>query len=727
MLSDAITAIALAVSTFNGLACLWLSVSVALLNWRPAASGPSDTQQARLIPLLAVSLMGLSALFFMAHSALIGRDIFSSGVGPEFWWRVMWVPVLLVPYLWYSLSVLYSGPRALRRHRLALTLLGIATGLNLMLAQGGGLPSYDQTLRYESSQALQLGVPLVAWSDLPVLLLCALLPIDALLYGLHDPGQRSEARRRARPALIASSLLLLLAGILAALAILWVADDRRVRPLPSIDAIMLVDVLVAAIIGLCILIVGNAIVSYEVFTGGALPRRGFLQRWVGTVVVLLTSALLTAVLVSIDLRPIYGLLAASAVATVAYALLGWQNDRIRAAFMIRLRPFLAAVAPLQSPLRVSGDTWQPLFIALCQDVLTTPRACLVHRTATGTEVALRYGWDDDRFDPQAMLLDLSSWNSNARVPKYSGRSAYRLATQAPTSIPKLIDGRRYGVAWALPLGSGSLEGALLFDGRTDAAIYNEEEIDLAQACCERLLDALAGEQLTAVAVQLLRQRIAEVKVLGTRQRRVLHDEVLPDIHAALIHLGSARADQSGTLLPPETASAITKALSAAHRRLADLIRAIPPASPHHLERDGLAAAIQAMLQHDFAQSFEHACWYSEPQAEEYARTLAPFAAEVVFYAVQEVVRNAARHGRGNEVERPLHLEVAMTWNDGLHISINADGVGLDTRSATPGSGSGLLFHEAMLAVIGGHFTVTSKVEEGSGTLAHISLGADNPL
>lgn len=694
------------VSTFNGLACLWLSVSVALLNWRPASTPAPDEPPSFLLPALGVAQLALSALFFLAHSALIGRGLFTGGVGAQFWWVVAWMPLLTIPLLWYALSVVYSGPRAIRRHRWPLLLIGSMTLVALLTALRGGLPTYNQALNYEIASDDYLGVPLIAWIYLPTLLLCALLPIDALFVGLSQPDARSVARRRARPALIIGSLLLLVAGVVAASTLIWTLARLVHEPGPDLLVAMAIDLVVCSIIGIAVLVVGSAIVSYEVFTGGALPRRGFLQRWVGTVVVLLASAFVTATLAYLALRPIYGLLSATAVATAAYALLGWQNDRIRATFMARLRPFLAGAAPRSLPLGTSDAAWQQLFIALCRDILGTPRACLVRRASNGPHVPLRYGWDEASLPDPGHVLNLftPSVGRNGTAQSKSG---------------VLLDGRPLGVSWVLPLGNTTLEGALLFDARRGSGLYSEEEIDLAEACCERLLDALAGAQLTAVALSLLRQRIAEVTVVGARQRRVLHDEVLPELHAALIHLGSGRASEEGVQLSSASAEAVTTALSTAHRRLADLIHAIPPASPHRIEDGGLIGSLENMVKRDFGHAFERIDWQVDDQAQDAAAQLSPFAAEVVFYAAQEAVRNAARHGRGADGERPLHLQVCIVGNDGLRLQIADNGVGIGAPSVSTGSSSGLRFHEAMLAVIGGRLTASAPTT--GGTLVSIIL------
>ena len=64
---------------------------------------------------------------------------------------------------------------------------------------------------------------------------------------------------------------------------------------------------------------------------------------------------------------------------------------------------------------------------------------------------------------------------------------------------------------------------------------------MAAACAERILDALAGEQLARVAVNLLQQRIAQVQVMSAQHKRVLHDEVLPQIHLALLKVEALRS------------------------------------------------------------------------------------------------------------------------------------------------------------------------------------------
>jgi signal transduction histidine kinase len=98
----------------------------------------------------------------------------------------------------------------------------------------------------------------------------------------------------------------------------------------------------------------------------------------------------------------------------------------------------------------------------------------------------------------------------------------------------------------------------------------------------------------------------------------------------------------------------------------------------------------------------------------------PAIAELVFAAVQEALRNAARHARGSDVHRRLRLTFKATCNAHLEVIVADDGIGLlSTSSSTTGTGSGLLTHSALLAIAGGSLTVKSV--PGNGVRVRIFL------
>jgi anti-sigma regulatory factor (Ser/Thr protein kinase) len=87
---------------------------------------------------------------------------------------------------------------------------------------------------------------------------------------------------------------------------------------------------------------------------------------------------------------------------------------------------------------------------------------------------------------------------------------------------------------------------------------------------------------------------------------------------------------------------------------------------------------------EFAHTFDSVTWHTESAAEHSAGGLAPLAAEVLFYAAREAMRNAARYGRRPGRSAPLHLKLGLTCAEGgLSVFIEDNGPGLQaTAEAT---------------------------------------------
>jgi len=139
----------------------------------------------------------------------------------------------------------------------------------------------------------------------------------------------------------------------------------------------------------------------------------------------------------------------------------------------------------------------------------------------------------------------------------------------------------------------------------------------------------------------------------------------------------------------------------------------------------LVAALRHMVESEFAAEFDGVSWHTTEKPE----PLLPLVQETVYYAVREAVRNAARHGRGADARRSLHLDIAIAVGERLVIVIADDGVGLanDRDPAEPGDGllpagaqGGLALHSTLIAIIGGRLTVDSAA--GRGTRVTVELG-----
>jgi signal transduction histidine kinase len=114
--------------------------------------------------------------------------------------------------------------------------------------------------------------------------------------------------------------------------------------------------------------------------------------------------------------------------------------------------------------------------------------------------------------------------------------------------------------------------------------------------------------------------------------------------------------------------------------------------------------LRALLQEEFAGALESVAWQCEPAAEHAAAGLPALAADLLFYAAREAVRNAARHGR-RAADAPLNLRLNLEYTAGLRLVVEDDGVGW----AGPGpAGHGLALHGALnVASAPGRFTRVS--------------------
>jgi signal transduction histidine kinase len=191
-------------------------------------------------------------------------------------------------------------------------------------------------------------------------------------------------------------------------------------------------------------------------------------------------------------------------------------------------------------------------------------------------------------------------------------------------------------------------------------------------------------------------------------------------------------------------------LGDAHRQISDLVREMPPTVAPEMARLGLVGGLKKAVDEELAEAFDEVTWQIDPEVARHASDIPPLAAEVIYYAAREAIRNSARYGRSNDPGRPLHLKIAVLWRNGLEILVEDDGVGLGSRTngrktreldvsepvsgnghangtngangSSGGSGQGLALHSTMMAVVGGSLSAESV--PGEYTRVVMSLPVD---
>jgi signal transduction histidine kinase len=117
---------------------------------------------------------------------------------------------------------------------------------------------------------------------------------------------------------------------------------------------------------------------------------------------------------------------------------------------------------------------------------------------------------------------------------------------------------------------------------------------------------------------------------------------------------------------------------------------------------------------EFGAAFSGVTWeYGEAAAAAAAR-LRPEAAETIYYAARELVRNAAKHARPASAEngRPS-LTITAEANAGqFRLSVADNGRGrFKPAGELTGGGQGLALHSTLMAIVGGSLAVESVAGE----------------
>ncbi len=684
----------LAVSLFNTVLLIWLGLTVLLnaerRNWGVWVTGGG--------------LLSAGA-FFLSHTVIMGSGASYLNQGLNFWWRLGWIPGIVLPFSWYLVMLWYTGywedkeTTLYKRHRFWFSAAVLSAAfLLLLLLILNPLPSLDQlanndisvTPSVESVPALILAYPVY-------LMACIGLAIDVL----RRPGPTGRmmgdlARDRARPWLIATSGTFLVVSLLVSGMSLWMARNAHTQTLSQIThTIAWFDLATATLIGTAIVLLGQAVVSYEIFTGKTLPRRGFLRQWYRAIFLAAGYGFLVSGSLVLNLQPIYSLLMTTLLMVAFYALLGWRSYTDRQNYIEHLRPFVASQRlyeqllndPSAAPQEM--DTATP-FRTLCREVLG---ARLAYLAAVG---------------PMAPLAGPVLSYPDDQVIQLSPLAEVAAQFKSPKTLLIPLDQARFGgAAWAVSLWSErGLIGMLLLGEKENGGPYTQEEIETARNSSERLIDIRASVEMARRLMDLQRQQLAGSQVVDRRARRMLHDDVLPNLHTAMLTLFNDEDD-------PNSASSEAIALLAdAHSQISNLLHEIPTPTVREVIKLGLVGALRQVVEDEMGSAFDKVTWDIAPEAAQQSKEIPPLTAEVLIYAAREAIRNAARHGPGSETDRPIHLNVRIQWQDGLEIIIEDDGVGLPTaQTPADNGGQGLALHSTMMAVIGGELAIESVPDE----------------
>ncbi len=703
----------LGISLFNTITLFWLGMTVLLY---------AERRTWGLWIACGELLMG--AAFFLSHSIILASGFFLSSQSLNFWWHLGWFPVVLLPYAWYIVILWYAGywnesNKSLhQRHRLWL----IASTLSLLFVLGllvfaNPLPTFGQiiTLDLTSTPSIS-GIPLLILSYPVYIILCITLSLDVLRH--PAPSERvmgDLARNRARPWLMGASLIQILVSLLVGWVMLWIIINAQGKPfdISMANTIAWFDLIIAFLIAIAVLLVGQAIVSYEVFTGKALPRHGLKYFWYRLILMAIGISSLGSLGLTLDFQPIYSLLIGIILIIIFYVILGKRSFIEHEKYISYLRPFMSSQHLYEQLLNHENSF--PIMHHLREQFDSVNSSVLGSRLAylipTGLMTPLV---GSALVFPESDAQDLPPINDLSK----------QFSPSHPLGVA--VDPKIYkDTIWAVPLWSEEdLIGCLLLGEKSEGGLYTQEEIEIAQAAGERIIDTQASAEIARRLMLLQRQRISESQLMDQQTRRILHDEILPELHTIMLSLSEGKEFKESSSTPA------IKALSALHHQIADLLHKLPKTTSPQVAKSGLVGAIRHMIDDDYENQFHTVNLTVSPIAESKASEVPLLTAEVLFYATREALRNAADHGGGGTLAQPVNVEIAVTWQEGLKIVITDDGVGLEKsiqgqldHQPKTGKGQGLALHSTMMAVIGGSLMVESR--PGQSTSIILELPAES--
>ncbi len=680
----------LAVSIFNTILLLWLGLTVIL-----------NSERRSLGVWVAGAGLLMSSLFFLSHTVILGMGPLQPDVRIDLWWRTGWIPVVSMPYAWYLVMLWYSSywddPHSAihQRHQIPIilaTLLAISTvGLILLF---NSLPTYNQLIRLDLGGVLSIGgIPVLMVVYPFYLIMCIGFSLDVLLHpGTPVRLMGQLARQRARPWLLVATCSLLMVSLLVGGIIVWGIYNANQVINPSEFALIIsgFDLIIDLLVALTIVSVGQAIVSYEIFTGKILPRQGLKRYWKWAIIISLGFGIVVSWAVLLHLEPLYILILSIILITGVYAILGWSSFVEQEHYLKSLHPFITSQHLYDQLILQNPDSYNleitGAFRALCSDILGMKQAFLVPLGIFGPLVGnpISFPGNLGHDEIEALQLEVQ-------------RSITTNIGFAPLLLPDSGYFGRNALAISLWSERG-LIGALVLGEKHNSSLFTQEEIEIARTVGERLIDSKASNVLAHRLMELERQRLSETKVIDQQTRRTLHDDILPRLQSVMIKLSSASSNTDGAV----------QEMGEIHHLLTELMHDLPIIIEPELTNRGLVDALQVTIDNEYRQYFDTLTWQVDEKASKNTGTFTPYVSNVLYHATREAVRNAAHHGRQSESDHPINLHIAINWQDRLVISIQDDGIGFDSSSKNGKvRGQGLAMHSTLMAVVGGSLAVDS--------------------
>jgi two-component sensor histidine kinase len=676
-----------AVSIFDMIVLLWLGSTIALYAERRKPG-----------TWIAATGALLAGCFFAAHSILVSGTLTLDSEILAPWWHIMWLALIIWPLNWLSVIIWFTEHLRRRQWQLilsALLVFGIPACLIPLI--GETLPSLDQVI--DKPMNIPGTLPFFLLSYPIYGILCQTLAIIALRQASTTSWIQQGVNRYVHPWLVRASWALLgiaISTCLVALSFFALAKRGSIEQDNIAYLLGWCDLIIASLIGIAAVLVGEAILGYEVLTDRPLPRQQMARQWYMAVYLAACVSVGVAGLQSLDLPPLAIAVIICALLTIGAALLVERVNSEAEARMDVLRPFIGSEGVFEQALleKEKGSTnLLDLLAVLCNSLAPTDYACIipVDELAALLSTSIIY-------PAHHPLPDITSAIATARHALEEDKRSIAFRESETLAVN----------GWIIPLKQGTtIRGVLMLGNPRRDVIYTEEEIEIASAVGLRVLDTLVSRAIATQLLQAQRQQIVASQYADHQSRRIIHDEILPDLQASLVRFSTTPASQS------VEGHKMIASLTTIHQQLATVLRTMPQAQHARIHAGDVLTALHELVEHEMADAFSEVTWQIEPTSATILGKLPDLTGEIIFSAAREACRNAARYG-AKDANQPPCITISAETGENVIITISDNGAGIASNgSRSQGTGQGLALHSTLLAILGGALIVTSAPEKGT--------------
>ncbi len=513
------------------------------------------------------------------------------------------------------------------------------------------------------------------------ILICISVPVIGLFSFQTSKRILPEiAKNKAVPYLKTISLLLL--GVVVLVFFLFlgggigIIEDPILKlfldPIPFYVFLIGIQFLVSV----SVLTLGQALISYEIFTGRILPKIGLRQEWRRTNLGFLLITLLYFIISSLSFSKIEIFLIGSYVYNVSRTFLLKKNKELRLAKSSILNSIITTENVISSP----KEKFQKPFEMLCSDILETSSALFISesRIPFVADMILTYpialektkNIDYNIFKKQNIFFE----KENITYLEENNVSDFVLCFKV--------------------LNDHSGEGFLFLGRKENGGLYAEEEIEIAKAAISWILASLFVESNSLTLSSLQKKYIEEQRISDYKTRQILHDEILPEIHSSILILSQLKKD--GIF------SEQIRLLTNLHKRVSNFLRELPDTGME-IQRLGLIESLIRLTGSEFETSWFY--WDFDPDLKHRFPITKPDVLEILFYACRESIRNAVKYSDESTYKK---ISVVFLKNEedkkGIVIRIK-NKIETSGTQVLESAGQGLRIHSALLKIFGGYLTL----------------------